>query len=280
MPIFYRFIQFFLLIFTVAPTGDHVISLVDEISFTFPPAPPLSQIDDIPPEQFCNGDNRPADCGANCMCTHKVDIPHNAIVEVVLVDEGNYRFFIDLHKNHAIIYMHNFYQNLVRVVFKVLANFSRNLIPIFLKTFQQFSSKSPIDLFKISCWFYEKLRTDFSENRLPICPQNPLPIFTQNLLPIFPQNLLPAFPRNLLPICPQNLLPILPQNLLPIFTQNLLPICPQNLLPILPQNLLPIFTQNLLPIFLKVSYQFFVQFSTDFLQILSLIICIIFYRFV
>ncbi|KAF3429633.1 hypothetical protein E2986_09965 [Frieseomelitta varia] len=73
--------------FLVAPTGDHVISLVDEISFTFPPAPPLSQIDDIPPEQFCNGDNRPADCGANCMCTHQVDIPHNAVVEVVLVDE-------------------------------------------------------------------------------------------------------------------------------------------------------------------------------------------------
>ncbi|XP_015602372.1 laccase-5 isoform X1 [Cephus cinctus] len=73
--------------YLVAPTGDHVISLVDEISFTFPPSPPLSQIDDIPPEQFCNGDNRPADCGANCMCTHKVDIPLNAIVEVVLVDE-------------------------------------------------------------------------------------------------------------------------------------------------------------------------------------------------
>jgi hypothetical protein len=73
---------------TVAPTGDHVISLVDEISFVFPPSPPLSQIDDIPPEQFCNGDNRPADCGANCMCTHKVDIPLNAVVEVVLVDEG------------------------------------------------------------------------------------------------------------------------------------------------------------------------------------------------
>lgn len=76
--------------FAVAPTGDHVISLVDEISFTFPPAPPLSQIDDIPPEQFCNGDNRPADCGANCMCTHQVDIPYNAVVEVVLVDEGMY----------------------------------------------------------------------------------------------------------------------------------------------------------------------------------------------
>lgn len=42
---------------------------------------------DIPPEQFCNGDNRPPTCGPNCMCTHTVDIPLNAIVEVVLVDE-------------------------------------------------------------------------------------------------------------------------------------------------------------------------------------------------
>lgn len=74
--------------FLVAPGGDHVISLIDEISYVSPPAPPLSQIDDIPPEQFCNGDNRPANCGQNCMCTHTVDIPLNAIVEVVLVDEG------------------------------------------------------------------------------------------------------------------------------------------------------------------------------------------------
>ncbi|ETN62011.1 laccase-like multicopper oxidase 1 [Anopheles darlingi] len=73
--------------FLVAPTGDHVISLIDEISYLSAPAPLLSQFDDINPEQFCNGDNRPADCGANCMCTHKVDIPLNAIVEVVLVDE-------------------------------------------------------------------------------------------------------------------------------------------------------------------------------------------------
>ncbi|EEB19131.1 L-ascorbate oxidase, putative [Pediculus humanus corporis] len=73
--------------YLVAPSGDHVISLVDEISYVAPPAPPLSQIDDIPPEQFCNGDNRPPDCGQNCMCTHKVDIPLNAVVEVVLVDE-------------------------------------------------------------------------------------------------------------------------------------------------------------------------------------------------
>ncbi|KAJ6644336.1 Laccase-2 [Pseudolycoriella hygida] len=73
--------------YLVAPGGDHLISLIDEISYVSPPAPMISQIFDIPPEQFCNGDNRPPDCGMNCMCTHKVDIPLNAIVEVVLVDE-------------------------------------------------------------------------------------------------------------------------------------------------------------------------------------------------
>ena len=73
--------------------------MVDEISYVAPPAPPLSQIDDIPPEQFCNGDNRPPDCGQNCMCTHKVDIPLNAVVEVVLVDEGNFFFSIISRQN-------------------------------------------------------------------------------------------------------------------------------------------------------------------------------------
>lgn len=77
------------LLLSVAPNGDHVISLIDEISYMSPPAPLISQYDDIDPEQFCNGDNRPADCGPNCMCTHKIDIPLNAVVEVVLVDEGN-----------------------------------------------------------------------------------------------------------------------------------------------------------------------------------------------
>lgn len=80
--------------FLVAPGGDHLISLIDEISYVSAPSPMLSQMEDIPPEQFCNGDNRPPDCGMNCMCTHTVDIPLNAIVEVVLVDEGNLSFFL------------------------------------------------------------------------------------------------------------------------------------------------------------------------------------------
>ncbi|KAK9889607.1 hypothetical protein WA026_006980 [Henosepilachna vigintioctopunctata] len=71
----------------VAPSGDHVISLIDEISFTYPPAPPLSQEHNIPPQQFCNGDNKPPNCERNCVCTHMVDLPLNAVIEVVLVDE-------------------------------------------------------------------------------------------------------------------------------------------------------------------------------------------------
>lgn len=75
------------------------MSLVDNISFVFPKSPPLSQPEDIPPQQYCNGDDRPSQCGANCMCTHNVDIPLNAIVEVVLVDEGNLQFNILTVKN-------------------------------------------------------------------------------------------------------------------------------------------------------------------------------------
>ena len=47
-------------VFLVPPGGDHLISLVDEISYVGPPAPLLSQYDDVDPQQFCNGDNRPA----------------------------------------------------------------------------------------------------------------------------------------------------------------------------------------------------------------------------
>ncbi|XP_034840580.1 uncharacterized protein stw [Maniola hyperantus] len=73
--------------YLVAPSGVHVFSLIDEISYMSAPVPLISQYEDIHPEQFCNGDNRPPKCGTACMCTHKVDIPLKAIVEVVLVDE-------------------------------------------------------------------------------------------------------------------------------------------------------------------------------------------------
>lgn len=72
---------------TVASDADHLTSLIDEVSYISAPSPVLSQYDDIPKSYFCNGDNRPADCGENCECVHKIDLPLNSVVEVVLIDE-------------------------------------------------------------------------------------------------------------------------------------------------------------------------------------------------
>ena len=76
-----------LILISVAPGADHLVSLIDEISYVAPPSPMLSQIHDIPPNLFCNGDERPVNCPENCYCVHKIDIALGAIVEVVLVDE-------------------------------------------------------------------------------------------------------------------------------------------------------------------------------------------------
>lgn len=72
---------------TVAADTDHLISLIDEISYISPPSPMLSQYNDIPATAFCNGDNRPMNCAENCECVHKIDLPLDSIVEVVLIDE-------------------------------------------------------------------------------------------------------------------------------------------------------------------------------------------------
>lgn len=72
----------------MAGGGFHTVSLVDEISYMNPPSPLISQYYDLDQTLFCNGDKRPHDCGDNCMCTHKVEIPLNSLVEVVVVDEG------------------------------------------------------------------------------------------------------------------------------------------------------------------------------------------------
>ncbi|EFN74335.1 Laccase-4 [Camponotus floridanus] len=62
--------------------------IIDGISFKFPSSPPLSQPMDIPNNQYCNRNNLPENCTDSvCTCTHRLDIPLNAIVEIVLVDE-------------------------------------------------------------------------------------------------------------------------------------------------------------------------------------------------
>lgn len=85
------------LFITVPGLRMHVSSVIDGISFVFPPSPPLSQIDDIAPEQFCNGDNKPEDCGQQgCLCTHQIDIPFDAVVELMLLDESKSYFLTEI----------------------------------------------------------------------------------------------------------------------------------------------------------------------------------------
>ncbi|XP_003699567.2 uncharacterized protein LOC100881299 [Megachile rotundata] len=69
------------------PTPDIIVlGIMDNIQFVFPPSPPLSQYEDLPPNQFCDSENLPDDCSGNCSCTHVLKIPLDAVVEVILID--------------------------------------------------------------------------------------------------------------------------------------------------------------------------------------------------
>ncbi|KAF5290993.1 hypothetical protein FQA39_LY14524 [Lamprigera yunnana] len=70
------------------PTGTRAASgLLDNITFLSPPAPLLSQYRDLDPKYFCNGNQNLVNCGITCKCTHIIQIPLNAVVELILVDE-------------------------------------------------------------------------------------------------------------------------------------------------------------------------------------------------
>ncbi|KZC04143.1 Laccase-5 [Dufourea novaeangliae] len=64
------------------------------ITFRFPPSPPISQLKDLDQSQFCNDTHIPSTCKQNstCSCTHIINLPLDAIVEIVLVDEGGAGF--------------------------------------------------------------------------------------------------------------------------------------------------------------------------------------------
>lgn len=80
------------LFLTVSGTGNLVNTVVDGISFKFPPSPPLSQPEDIPSNQYCNRSTLFEHCPGNgvCTCTHKLNIPLNSVVEILLIDECEY----------------------------------------------------------------------------------------------------------------------------------------------------------------------------------------------
>nr|XP_046484960.1 uncharacterized protein LOC124220309 isoform X2 [Neodiprion pinetum] len=71
----------------VPPQRVAVASVINNISFVSPPAPLISQRNDIPLELICNGENLPENGdGSYCACTHVLSVPLNAVVEIVFCD--------------------------------------------------------------------------------------------------------------------------------------------------------------------------------------------------
>ncbi|CAH1994185.1 unnamed protein product [Acanthoscelides obtectus] len=81
--------------------GPYIVSsFMNHLSFSFPPAPLLTQYQDVA-DKTCNMDNIPRGCSSNsirnCSCTHVVYIPLGAVVEIVFIDEVA---FDDAHAFH------------------------------------------------------------------------------------------------------------------------------------------------------------------------------------
>ncbi|XP_065201897.1 uncharacterized protein LOC135832526 isoform X2 [Planococcus citri] len=71
--------------------GSFKVANVNNITFTYPPSPLISQIADVPKEILCNGEKLPSDCdkenGNTCQCTHVIDINVGSVVELILVHQ-------------------------------------------------------------------------------------------------------------------------------------------------------------------------------------------------
>ncbi|KAF7993644.1 hypothetical protein HCN44_010239 [Aphidius gifuensis] len=74
-----------------APTGgpDGVVPSVDGITNRLETSPLLTQYDNIPKSEICNGKKKPKHCENQpvCQCTHIIDIPLNASVEIIIYDD-------------------------------------------------------------------------------------------------------------------------------------------------------------------------------------------------
>lgn len=66
------------------------IPRVNNITFTFPSSPLLTQYDDVVPSTICNQDNIPEQCDEHdvCECVHVEQVPLDSSVEIILVSKG------------------------------------------------------------------------------------------------------------------------------------------------------------------------------------------------
>ncbi|KAF5298037.1 hypothetical protein FQR65_LT09848 [Abscondita terminalis] len=73
--------------FLVVDGEYYLAGLIDGISNVGTTAPLISQYNDINSNEFCNGDNKSDTCGTECLCSHVIALPLQAVVEVCIVDE-------------------------------------------------------------------------------------------------------------------------------------------------------------------------------------------------
>ncbi|XP_057656269.1 uncharacterized protein LOC130893867 [Diorhabda carinulata] len=78
---------------SVSGTRKNILSTnqykMNNISFTFPPAPVLTQPYDVPLDSVCNESHLPDRChGKHCDCVHLEHIPLGSRTELVLIDQG------------------------------------------------------------------------------------------------------------------------------------------------------------------------------------------------
>lgn len=74
-----------------ASRAAHVlVPQLNNFTFTFPPSPLLTQVEDVDPDLMCRKETRPARCQdlPICECVHVIDLPLGATVELILVDQG------------------------------------------------------------------------------------------------------------------------------------------------------------------------------------------------
>lgn len=83
-------IDHFYILFLEPGAGSPEAARLGGISFSAPPSPPLSQYQDIPKSAFCTQETSSELCNGNdlCSCVHLETISLNALVELVLIDEG------------------------------------------------------------------------------------------------------------------------------------------------------------------------------------------------
>lgn len=88
----------------LSDTGHDInlMGAINNISFTYPSFPLLTQAESINEDLFCDENSRPSRCQdrTQCPCIHRLKIKLNATVELIIVDEtpGKIQYSIDLLK--------------------------------------------------------------------------------------------------------------------------------------------------------------------------------------